>query len=415
MRLGAAWVVPVDGPPIRDGWVAVEQNRIVALGQGDGLDARAYGMLKPLGRVALMPGLVNAHVHLELSWLRGRVAPANQFTSWVKQLFAVRGRGELHDDPRVIEAAVFAAREARALGTVAVGDISNSLASVGPIEDAGLWGIVFHELIGFRDTTGAMVERTRAAREDARRGRSRVRVSVAPHAPYSVSPELFRAIGSEVASSDVPHTSIHAGESPEEVQLLADGTGEWARMLQWIGAWRDDWTPPATGPVEYLDGLGVIGAGTLVVHAVQASDAGLARVAERDATIVTCPRSNQWVGVGAPPVARFYASGADVAVGTDSLASVGDLNLFQELRALRWLAPDVPARRLVDSATLTGARALGLGDTLGSLTPGKQAEILAVRLPEDVPDVEEYLVSGIDARDIAWAATAGAPEPMAER
>ena len=175
-------------------------------------------------------------------------------------------------------------------------------------------------------------------------------------------------------------------------------------MLRWIGAWRDDWVPPGTGPVEYLDSLGAIDAGTLVVHGVQLSDDSLARVRSRGATLVTCPRSNQWVGVGVPPVERFYRSGVAIALGTDSLASVADLNLFEELKALRWLAPGVPAARFLESATLVGARALGFGDELGSLTPGNMAEVLQVDVPTGLDDVEEYLVSGIPASAIGWAA-----------
>lgn len=405
MRLAAAWVVPVEGPPVRNGWVAVRDGRIAAVGAGDDPEARAWGPRRDLGSVVLVPGLVNAHVHFELSWLRGQVSPAGEFTAWVKQLLAARGGVERPDDPRVVEAAAAAASEARALGTVAVGDISNSLMSVAPIEQAGLSGIVFHELLGFRETDGALVARTREARAEAGRQCRRVRVAVAPHAPYSVSAELFRAIRDEAGATGAPAISVHVGESPAEMQLLNDGTGEWARMLRAMGAWREDWRPPATGPVEYLDELGLIGPTTLVVHGVQLADESLTRLAARGATLVTCPRSNQWVGVGAPPAERFYASGATVAVGTDSLASVADLNLFEELRTLRRLAPGVPARRLIESATLAGARALGLGDELGSLVPGKRADIVAVSLPPDVEDVEEHLVRGITQRDIAWAWT----------
>jgi 5-methylthioadenosine/S-adenosylhomocysteine deaminase len=157
-----------------------------------------------------------------------------------------------------------------------------------------------------------------------------------------------------------------------------------------------------------------------VVHAVHLSDADLQRVAARGATVVTCPRSNQWVGVGVPPIARFYAAGLKVAVGTDSLASVSDLNLFSELHTMRWLAPSVPARTLLESATRVGADALGLGDELGTIEVGKRAELIAVTragpqravassgTPQRAPasagafDVEEYLVSGIAPEQIQW-------------
>jgi 5-methylthioadenosine/S-adenosylhomocysteine deaminase len=141
----------------------------------------------------------------------------------------------------------------------------------------------------------------------------------------------------------------------------------------------------------------------LAVHGVYFTDAELARLAAAGATLVTCPRSNRWTGAGVPPVERFYASGVRVAVGTDSLASVDDLNLFAELAEVRRLAPGVPAARILESATLAGAVALGFDSELGSITPGKRAQLLAVRLPAGVADVEEYLLSGaIEAGDLYW-------------
>ena len=140
----------------------------------------------------------------------------------------------------------------------------------------------------------------------------------------------------------------------------------------------------------------------LAVHGVHFDDAELSRLAAAGSTLVSCPRSNRWTGAGDPPVERFYASGVRVAVGTDSLASVEDLNLFAELAALRSLAPDVPAASLLRSATLAGAEALGFASELGSIEPGKRAELIAVRLPDNVADVEEYLVSGVVSDDISW-------------
>ena len=144
---------------------------------------------------------------------------------------------------------------------------------------------------------------------------------------------------------------------------------------------------------------------TLVVHAVQLDDSSLRRLARIGCTLVTCPRSNQWVGVGVPPVARFYASGVAVAVGTDSLASVEDLNLFSELKTMRWLAPGIAARRLLESATLTGARALGLGEELGSIEAGQargtdRRGAAAGRSSR----CRGTPVSGIDPRRIRWVA-----------
>jgi cytosine/adenosine deaminase-related metal-dependent hydrolase len=156
--------------------------------------------------------------------------------------------------------------------------------------------------------------------------------------------------------------------------------------------------------VTYLDRHDLIDANTLVVHGVQLEDAALSRLAAIGATVVTCPRSNLWVGAGEPPIDRFYQSGVKVAVGTDSLASAADLNVFSELTTMRRLAPEVPAAKILESATLVGANALGLGRDLGSLTPGKRAEMIAVRLPEGVVDVEEFLLSGVQPAQIEFVA-----------
>lgn len=392
----AAWICPIDQAPIRDGLVIVEAGRIVSVGSRESFDSaqdRPGVGSRDLGNVVLMPGLINAHIHLELSWLRGRVPPASRFTEWVRAMFAVRGRPNAALSAEQVASIRQAIIELQAAGTVAVGDTSNSLAAIGPMREAQLDGVVFHELLGFKEGDGALVESTRGSRASATAAGARV--SVAPHAPYSTSPELFQAIRAEVDASACPIMSVHLGESPEETELLTTGTGPWRGMLESIGVWRDDWAVPGCGPVEYLDRLGVIDAHTLVVHGVQFEDAALARLAGIGATLVTCPRSNQWVGVGLPPIQRFYDSGVPVAIGTDSLASVDDLNLFSELKTMRAIAPAVRASRLLESATLTGARALGLDADLGSLTPGKRAKIIAIELPGTLDDIEEHLVSGI--------------------
>jgi len=140
----------------------------------------------------------------------------------------------------------------------------------------------------------------------------------------------------------------------------------------------------------------------LAVHGVQMTRADLARLAARGATLVACPRSNAYTGAGVPPVADFYASGVRVAIGTDSLASAPDLNVFAELAEMRRLAPAVPASALLDSATRQGARALGFDADYGSIEPGKCARLLAVQVPAGVEDVEEYLVRGIAPEQLSW-------------
>jgi cytosine/adenosine deaminase-related metal-dependent hydrolase len=388
-----AWILPISSPPIRDGWIAVERDLIIAVGGPDERPSDRDSAAVP--DVAILPGLVNAHTHLELSWMRGLVPPAASMPVWVQTLLALRRSRE--SDPQ--EPVLDAIAEVRASGTALVGDITNTLATYDLLAASDLSATVFLELIGFGVPEPARIVTDARDRTAALAASSRLRASLAPHAPYSVSPDLFRAIADVTGDRPI---SVHLAESREEVRFLSDGTGAWRTLLDALGAWNPAWQPPACAPVEYLDRLGILSPRLIAVHGVQLTDTELGRLAKVGATVVACPRSNRWTGAGSPPIDRFYASGVRVAIGTDSLASVNDLNLFHELAAVRRLAPDVAASRVLQSATLDGATALGFGAELGSLEAGKRAELLAVRVPATVTDVEEYLVGGIEPADVQW-------------
>jgi len=393
----AEWIVPISGPVIRNGYIAVDRGRIQEIGAGSPRHATA------LGNVALLPPLVNAHTHLELSFLHGRVPPSDNFNQWVTTLMSLRRGQPDPNAPAILDATTRAIDEARASGTGLIGDISNTLVSVDRLRTAGMAAHVFYEQTGFNlpDVPGKIAGALAAMNAVDDQSDS-VRVSLAAHAPYSVSPALFAAIRRAVSAQPHPVTSVHLGESAQEVEFLCHGTGPARVMLERLGVWTDAWRPPGVSPVAYLDDLGFLDARTLVVHGVQFDAGDLARIRAIGATIVSCPRSNVYVGVGSPPLEAFYESEVDVAFGTDSLASVGDLNMFHELAEARRIAPTVPARRLLESATSIGARALGFDDDFGSLEVGKRAALLAVRVPAHIADVEEYLVGGVEPKAIAW-------------
>ena len=400
VRYRAAWILPIDRPPIVNGWVAVEDGRIVDVG-GQAIRRDANDV--DLGDVAIMPGLVNAHTHLELSYLRGQVPPADGFVTWIRGVMSARRQ---RPDPRsreIVDAIDAGIRDAAAAGTAVVGDISNTLAVFGPLRASSLAAVVFYELIRFNAPDAALVATQAAADLRAAEPSGRVRASLAAHAPYSVAPSLLRAIrpALDAAMPDAP-CSVHLSESTDEVEFVRTGRGAWRDLLEEIGSWDPSWTAPGVSPVRYLDDLGFLDARTVVVHGVQMTRDDLAIVAARGATLVTCPRSNRHTGAGDPPIEAFYASGVKVAVGTDSLASAPDLNVFGELAAMRALAPSVSAATLLDSATRQGARALGFGDEYGTIAPGRRARLIAVDLPSRVDDVEEYLVGGVTPDRVRW-------------
>jgi len=399
-RYRAAWVLPIVSPPMSDGWVDIEAGRIVSVGSDVGPTVRSG--VHDLGNVVILPGLVNAHTHLELSYLRDAVAAAPAFLDWIRQVVNLR---RTQPDPRsatILEGVDRGIAEAHATGTLVVGDISNTLVTVDALVRSPLSAVVFYELLRFNCHDGDAFVRDATARIGALTPSDRIRVGWAAHAPYSVSPALFQAIRRAAdRDSRVPY-SVHLAESREEVQFVDRGDGPWRLFLEEVGVWDPDWQPPGRSPVSYLRDQQFLGPRALAVHGVQTTDADLQVLSALGATLVTCPRSNQRTGAGDPPIASFYASGVRVAVGTDSLASTPDLNLFTELGAVRALAPSVPARTILDSATRQGARALGFGDEYGTIEPGKRAPLLAVTVPPGTDDVEEYLLSGVTAQEIAW-------------
>jgi cytosine/adenosine deaminase-related metal-dependent hydrolase len=388
------WLLPIDRPPIEHAWVDTSGGLIRRLGHG-----APPGPAVDLGNVAVLPGLVNTHTHLELSWMAGRVPPADSFASWVRALLALRGAADGPGITAQLASIRAAIRSAIDTGTVLFGDISNSLATPGLMAASGASGVVFHELIGFDVQDPQRIVAEGQARLDRvmdetrlRSGGILLRARVVAHALYSVAPALFRHLSA--GTGDGPLT-VHLAESVEEVEFIRTGRGPLRDLLEDLGVWDGSWQPPGRGPVDYLASTGYLQPGLMAVHGVHLTDDEMVRLRRAGAVVVTCPRSNLWVGAGMPRVSHFYAAGVPVAIGTDSLASVASLSLFDELAELRRIAPDVAAASLLESATRIGAEALGFGASHGTIAVGKAAALVAVDVPAGVDDVEEYLVGGV--------------------
>ena len=392
-------MLPISEPPIKDGWVAVDHDRVVATGR------RSANRSEPeidLGDVALMPGLVNAHTHLELSYLREEIPPAPTFVAWVRNVIAASRQRADPWAPHILDAIESGIGESIASGTAVVGDISNTLATFDAIARSPLAGVVFYELIRFNAPQPEAIVDQAIAQIGELAGTDRVRASLAAHAPYSVAPLLFRAIRHAVNREPFRPFSVHLSESVEEMEFMRHGAGPWRTVLEEIGAWDPAWVAPGGTPVKFLDDCGFLDGRLLAVHGVQMTADDLRRLVEHGVTLVTCPRSNGHTGAGAPPIADFYRSGVAVAVGTDSLASTPDLSVFAEIATMRALAPGVPASALLESATRVGARALGFDADYGTIEAGRRARLLLVDIPPGTADVEEYLASGIQPEQVRW-------------
>jgi aminodeoxyfutalosine deaminase len=393
MRIvSARSVIPVDRPPIADGAVALEDDGTLRMvGPRASVRAEHSNAAEERAEGVLLPGLVNAHCHLELSALAGAVPGGGGFIAWAQRFLRIVG-----ETPRVrrLSAAREAAAAAVRLGTAAIGDVGNTLDAAPAIGEAHLGGVLFHELLGSRETaTGdalADAARERAQQEAAAGWPPDLGYVRAPHAPYSVGPDLFRRIFA-AARTEKRATSIHVAEDEEELKLLRDGTGAWPAMLEKMGI--DAATrAPGRSPVDYLAELGAFdgGAPPLLVHMVHAGaeDRRLAR--EAGATVVLCARSNLHIGGRLADVPALLGDGVPIALGTDSLASTPDLGLWGEMATLAGHFPSVPAARWLEAATRGGARAIGL-PAHGALAPGKRPGVLDVLVDDPAAPLESLV------------------------
>jgi cytosine/adenosine deaminase-related metal-dependent hydrolase len=380
-------------PPLANGALALhDDGRIEAVGPEAELRARFPALSFERHDAVLTPGFVNAHTHLELSELRGKVAGGRGFVPWVEAMLAVRGTPPAPPDPEAIDTGV---GELLSSGTVAVGEVTNTLASVEALGSAPLVGRIFHEVFAMRADTGA------AALEAAQQARSRIGsrwpasfgYALAPHTPYTLHPDILQRMVALNAERGV-RGSLHLAEHPAERAFLANGGGPFARFVEARVPGPIDWSPPGVGSVEYVEKLGALGPQLIAVHLSDANRAELDRVAACGAPVVLCPRSNLFIELRLPPLLDVLAAGIKPGLGSDSLASAPSLDVLADARTLHERFPGVSPRVLLAMATGYGAAVLGFGDRLGRLAAGLSPGVVAFDLDGQRPaDPEAFVLS----------------------
>jgi len=368
--LSADWVVPVEGPPIRDGAVEIDDRTgtIAAVGPREELGDSVHYV-----DAAILPGFVNAHAHLEYDVYVG-FGDGLRFADWIGLHVQRKARIGLEDMEAIARLGVL---ECLRSGITTVGDCSFSGTAATACADLGLRGTIYLEVFG--ETDGPITERFEPMRDRiAGSLTDEVRVGISPHAPYTCTLDLYAAcseLGLPVAT--------HLAESDDETEFLRTGRGGWASFAEML-------VPPlGTTGIRALAEAGLLSSNVIAAHCVKADDEEIALLAEHDVAVAHCPRSNGILGCGVAPLTALREAGIRVCIATDSPASTPSFDMFDEMRAAmvgaraREGRPDaLTAADALELATLGGARALGLDETLGSIVPGKQADLTVLSLAD---------------------------------
>ncbi len=374
--LTARWVLPIDGDPLEGAVVTIDDGVIVAVGDR----STAAEPVQDLGDVVLLPGLVNAHTHLEFSQLRQPLGtPGMSLPDWIRLVIADRKRASR--DPQA--SIVAGLRESLACGVTALGDIATSPQS--DLSQPLPHLLAFQEVIGFSaarlESAFAEVRQRLSDSRDSTSRRSACdtlsATGISPHAPYTVHPQLLELLVDEARSQDLP-VAMHLAESPAELELLADGTGPLRELLEERSMWDAAAIPPGSIPLDYLRVL-ARAPRAIVVHGNYLSAAEIEFVARQRArmSVVYCPRTHTYFQHAPYPLNTMLAAGVRVALGTDSRASNPDLCLLNEMRCVAQRHGLSPTE-IVRLGTLSGAEALGWSSRIGSIRPGKWADLIAV-------------------------------------
>lgn len=407
IRYRARWIVPIASPPVANGVVAVDGERIAYVGPADG---GPPGDEQDLGAVVLLPGLVNAHCHLELTAMRGFLEDLD-FRRWILRL--TNARRAVLDRDALLDSARYGIEEGLRFGITAYADTCASGVVLQAMREAGVRGVMYQEVFGPDPTQCA--ESIATLREQIAGLRyletPLVRVGISPHAPYTVCDDLFRAATALARELNLP-MATHVAESEVEHQLVIEAAGVFADGLRRRGIAV---TRRADSPVQLLAALGVLDVRPLLIHCVRVDGRDIETIAAAGSPVAHCPASNAKLGHGVAPLDEMLAAGVTVGLGSDSMASNNRMDILAEARMAllaqraRMRSPATPsAADVLVLATIGGAQAIGIDAVAGTLEPGKSADLAAFALDPHAPTHDPvtatvFSIAGAPARFTAVA------------
>jgi aminodeoxyfutalosine deaminase len=362
---------------IENAAIHVSSGRISSINKWENRAPASTVEVVDWGSALIMPGLINAHTHLELTSAHSRLRQFSSFTDWIAQLIRLR---KSWTAGQIVDSLTEGVRLSLASGVTLVGDIT-SIGATNTPDSFKLRRMFFEEVLALApERSDEILSNLNFEPVNTDAGLSVHCLS--PHAPYSVSGELYQG-SAELARKERRLLATHVAETTAELQFLCDGTGEFREFLDSMNLLPADWKPPGVHPIAYLDSLGVLGNACILIHCNYLDEQSIARISNSGSSVVYCPRSHHFFGHENHPVRSLLDAGINVALGTDSLASNDSLSILDEMRFLFKTRKDIRAEEVFRLATLNGAAALGFGGDLGCLNRGYWADMTVLELPHD--------------------------------
>lgn len=383
LKVGLA--LPVEGAPLKNAGIVVEKNSIVAFGPFEKIRSKyPRRKITDCSKLVVCPGFVNAHAHLELSLLKGKIKPTKNFTLWVRKLIAIT---ETWSEKQKKQSLKMGLDELKRGGCTTVVDHSGQGASYQAIKASGLRGICQHEVLNF-DVKAIAGEKKKIKRFLKSDHSDRVKKGIAVHAPYSVHPELIKFCGQQKKP-----LSIHLSELKEEVAFLKhdNENNVFRKLLKDRGRDIGDWQAPKLSPVAYVQKLGLKNFAGVHLNYPQTGD--MAKLKKIKASAVYCPLSHAYFSHSRHPLLKYLKAKIPVALGTDSSASNKHLDMRHEMACVKKNFKSLKDHEILYLATLGGAKALCMDKEIGSISQNKKADMVFFSLALDADKALSKIVS----------------------
>ncbi|MGQ3684989.1 MAG: amidohydrolase family protein [Candidatus Loosdrechtia sp.] len=381
---------------IENGAVVIQGTKIYRVDTFDNIRACA-GVQKviDLGNAVILPGLINIHTHLDLTNLQNRIKPTSNFTHWVFQIIGAKMQWKEDDYISSLEKGIQFCIES---GTTTAADIASTGYSFSVLKNSPLRKVVYKEIIGLNPgSAGDAVEKVQSELSGIT-GDNLLSIGISPHAPYSVSKELYQVAAQFARDKKIP-ACTHIAETQDEIEFLLKGTGNLPVLLRKLRVLADNWQPPGLTPIQYLQETGILCTNPILIHCNYITDEEISLIKSSGASVAFCPRSHHFFGHTNHPVERLLNAVINVGLGTDSLASNDTLSLLDEMKFLFRKSSVLP-KTLLSMATMHGAKALGLESKTGQIKEGFEADLCGIRLPEHHTGTVYHQLLAMDSKNI---------------